>query len=214
VDTAAARVQSGSLGETLKVVRLTHSDRRDALLDAAVGLVTSGALEDLTMEAVAERAGVSRPLVYKHFSNRHDLLSAVYQREAAVLHRELAIEVGAAPSTEEMFRTLVRGSLRAARERGHLFAALRSAGAWNRVIRAEERDRDRNTVAAFAARSMREYDLDRRNANWAAAVLLGAIDSALAQWRLKPSEKNALLVEDIYMAMVRGVYGSLKAAGS
>ncbi len=34
------------------------------------------------MEAVAERAGVSRPLVYKHFANRGELLASLYQRES------------------------------------------------------------------------------------------------------------------------------------
>lgn len=193
--------------------RLRRPARRDALLDAAVELIDSGDLADLTMEAVAEKARVSRPLVYKYFANRHDLLSAVYRREAGELHFELVLEVGAAPTVEEMYRTLVRGSLRAAAERGRLFAALRSAGAWNRDIRAEQHSRDRDTVTGFAERSVREYGLERRSANWAAAVLLGSIDSVLAQWRFKPTAENAELVEGLYMAMVKGVYASLTPAG-
>ncbi len=73
------------------------------------------------MEAVAERAGVSRPLVYKHFANRGELLAAVYLREATLLHRELAAEVGAAETVEGMFRTLIRGaSARSCRTRSRL----------------------------------------------------------------------------------------------
>ena len=176
-----------------------------------MGLIDSGGLEGLTMEAVADRAHVSRPLVYKHFANRHDLLSAVYRREAAALHWELALEVGAADTVEEMYRTLVRGALRAAAERGDLFAALRSAGAWNRDIRAEQRARDLETVDGFTARSVREYGVDRRRATWATSVLLGAVDSVIAQWRLRPTTENAELVEAIYMAMVKGVFEMLLA---
>src|SRR5215210_6602114 len=93
--------------------RLAHSERRGALLDVAADLVTRGDIESVTMETVAERAGVSRSLVYKHFANREDLLAALYEREAALLHDELAHAVEAATTLEEMFRALIRGALRA-----------------------------------------------------------------------------------------------------
>src|SRR5262249_19750467 len=66
--------------EVVESPRLTRRERRDALLDAAVEIVTSGDVAAVSMEAVAERAGVSRPLVYKHFANRSELLAAVYRR--------------------------------------------------------------------------------------------------------------------------------------
>jgi len=103
--------------EAVDRARLARADRRDALLDAALALVAEGDIESVSMEAVAERAGVSRPLVYKHFANRSELLAAVYQREAALLHAELSAAVTAADSVADMFRALVRGSLRAAHAR-------------------------------------------------------------------------------------------------
>jgi AcrR family transcriptional regulator len=184
--------------------RLTRADRRDALLDAAVELVVSGDAETVSMEAVAERAGVSRPLVYKHFANRGELLAAVYQREALLLHRELAAQVGAATTIEGMFRTLIRGALRAAADRGHVFSALRSAGGRTRGLRGEQRSRDAETVRAFARRAMRELGLDRRRATATTATLLAAIDPVLTQWRLRPTPENAQLLEEIYVGMVRG----------
>ncbi len=102
--------RSETTDESLESGRLTRADRRDALLDAAVELVVTGDADAVSMEAVAERAGVSRPLVYKHFANRGELLAAVYRREATLLHRELAAEVGAATTVEGMFRTLIRGA--------------------------------------------------------------------------------------------------------
>jgi AcrR family transcriptional regulator len=187
--------------------RLSRADRRDALLDAAVELVVSGDADAVSMEAVAERAGVSRPLVYKHFANRGELLAAVYQREARLLHRELAAEVGAAETVEGMFRTLIRGALRAAADRGHVFSALRSAAGRNRELRREQRGRDVETVRAFAGRAMRELGLDRRRATATTATLLAAIDPILTQWRLRPTAENALLLEEIYIGMVRGALG-------
>ena len=196
--------------EALESARLTRAERRDALLDAAVALATSGDVAAVSMETVAERAGVSRPLVYKQFANRNELLAAVYQREAVHLHRDLATEVGSANSLEGMFRTLIRGSLRAAGERGHVFASLRSAGAWNRELRHEQRARDANTVRAFSARAATELGIDRRDATAATATLLAAIDPVLAQWRVRPTEEHAALLEEIYMGMVGGVFDALR----
>ena len=103
-----------------RATRLDRDDRRDALLDAASALVVSGDIEAVSMEAVAEIAGVSRPLVYKHFANRNELLEALYAREAAALHEEIGGAVAKATTLEDMFRALVRGSLSAQASRGEI----------------------------------------------------------------------------------------------
>ncbi len=196
--------------------RLQSSARRDALLDAAVALVRTNGVREVSMEAVAEHAGVSRPLVYKHFANRDGLLAAAYRREASKLHGELASEVAAAGNVEEMYRALLRGSIRATVERGQIFTALRAAGGWNRDIRMEQRSRDRDTVRAFAAVAARQYGLDRKRARSVTAVLLGALDAVLAQWRLDPRERSGMILEETYLAMVVGAYSveSAKLSGS
>jgi AcrR family transcriptional regulator len=171
-----------------------------------VALVATLGVREVSMETVAEHAGVSRPLVYKHFANRDELLAAAYQREAATLHAELASEVAAAGSVEGMYRALLRGSMRAAAERGQIFTALRAAGGWNRDIRREQRSRDVDTVRAFGAVAARQFGLDRKRATSVTAVLLGALDAVLAQWRVDPSERNAKLLEETYLAMVVGAY--------
>jgi AcrR family transcriptional regulator len=211
VSISRARDRTAFETEPLKPSRLRSSVRRDALLDAAVELIAGGDIDDVSMDTVAERAGVSRPLVYKHFANRHELLSAVYRREAGTVHEELSAQVVAAGTVEEMFRTLVSGSMRVMAERGHLFAVLRSAGGRTREIRDQQRSRDRDTVKAFSARAARQYGLGRREVAPATAVLLGAIDSVVAQWRLRPTQENAQHLEEVYMAMVSGVYDALRS---
>lgn len=193
----------------LETARLDRAARRDALLDAAVTLVRSGDVDAVSMEAVAERAGVSRPLVYKHFANRGELLAAVFRREASMLYEEIAVEVAAAPSIEAMFRTLIRASLRAAAERGHVFAALRSAGGWTPELRQEQRTRDRSTVRAFARRAERELNVDPARSRAATSMLLSLVDEVLAQWRRRPTPEQARLLEDTYMALVVGGLGAV-----
>jgi AcrR family transcriptional regulator len=171
-----------------------------------VALVRVKGVKVVSMEAVAERAGVSRPLVYKHFANRDELLAAAYRREASTLHQDLASEVAGAASIEEMYRALLLGSMRATVEKDQIFTALREAGGWNRDIRREQRSRDRQTVRAFAATAARQYELDRNHATSITAVLLGALDAVLAQWRFDPKEENKGILEETYLAMVVGAY--------
>src|SRR3954471_15515271 len=115
----------------LEPVRLARADRREALLDAALGLVAAGDVDLVSVESVADRAGVSRPLVYKHFANRSDILTTLYQREGLRLHADLSVDVQAADTVEEKYRALFRGSIRAASERGQIFEGLRSAAGMN-----------------------------------------------------------------------------------
>jgi AcrR family transcriptional regulator len=197
---------------TAEPSRLSRQVRRDALLDAALALIGADGVEAVSMEAVAEGAGVSRPLVYKHFANRGELLAAVYRREAVNMYHELAAEVAEAGSLEDMYRILIRGSLRAAKERGPVFIALRQAGAWTRDLRQEQRGRDRETVRAFAGQAVRERELDRAAATSATVVVLGAIDPLLAQWRRRPTAAHARLLEEIYLTMVRAAYDAVPAA--
>jgi AcrR family transcriptional regulator len=170
------------------------------LLDVAAALVTSGDIDAVTMEAVAERAGVSRPLVYKHFANRSELLEALYTRESAALHAELSAGVAAAETLEDMFRALVRGSLSAQASRGATFAALRAVGRSD-ARRKEQRTRDRNTLRHFARQAVRQFELTETQARAAVSIMLGAIDSVLNAFRVRPTREHAALLEDTYVTL-------------
>jgi len=61
--------------------RVPAEQRRADLLDAALSLVAAAGQSAVTMAAVAERAGVTKPVVYGVFDNRADLLDALLRRE-------------------------------------------------------------------------------------------------------------------------------------
>jgi AcrR family transcriptional regulator len=181
--------------------RLDSDSRRDMLLDIAAEIALTDGPDAVSMEAVAEKAGVSRPLVYKHYASRDELLGAVYRRSARSLHRQLAAEVEAASSVEGMFRALVHGALSVAGERGHVFAVLRT-GAWTRDVRREQRERDGRTSEAFTARVVAELGADPHRARPVVSLLLGTVDVVLSQWRLDPTPQRAERLEAAYMEIV------------
>ncbi|MGW5780913.1 TetR/AcrR family transcriptional regulator [Streptomyces sp. NPDC003863] len=59
--------------------RLSPAERRAQLLDVAAQLFAALPYDEVRMEEVAERAGVSRALLYQHFPNKRDLFAALYQ---------------------------------------------------------------------------------------------------------------------------------------
>ena len=57
--------------------RVPPEARRRQLLDEAARILTDEGLERLNVTELAERAGVSRPLVYRLFPTRHALVRAI-----------------------------------------------------------------------------------------------------------------------------------------
>src|SRR4051812_43247116 len=53
-----------------------HGSLRDALVEAAVELVTETGAAEVSLRAVARRAGVSHSAAYHHFADRGALLAA------------------------------------------------------------------------------------------------------------------------------------------
>ena len=75
-------------------VRMTPDSRREQLLELGVRLFATRSLDQLSIETLAEEAGISRGLLYHYFGNKQDFHEAVVRRAADDLF-ELT-----APSTE------------------------------------------------------------------------------------------------------------------
>lgn len=58
---------------------MSKADRREQLLRLAADMVREEGAECLTLLALAERAGVSKPVAYNHFGDRKGLLVQLYQ---------------------------------------------------------------------------------------------------------------------------------------
>lgn len=203
-----------SAGVTEADRRLAAPSRREALLDAAAEMVAVGQAEDASMERVAERAGVSRALVYKHFANRHDLLDALYEREAAHLHAQLAATVTAESTLVGMLGALIRAALDAQAQRGATFAALASnVGRSTRHRRIRSR-RDAQTLRFFVGQAQTDYGLDEEVAAAALAVVLGSIPSVLAEWRRHPTASHAALLAQTYVQVAEGGLRAVQAGST
>lgn len=117
-----------------------HGDLRDALLRAALELLDEGNSE-LSLRAIARRAGVSAAAPYRHYADREALASAV----AAIGYQDLAaqlIAVAPQPSTAAEIADVAVAYVQFALQRPALFRIMFSDGC--------DRDNDARVTAVAA----------------------------------------------------------------
>jgi len=86
-ETGPQRSQPGP--ETLHASRRRGTELENALLDAAWAELQEVGYSRLTMEAVAARAGTSKPVLYRRWPNRAQLVLAVFRRQATPLAEDV-----------------------------------------------------------------------------------------------------------------------------
>ena len=77
--------------------RLTPEQRRHQLLDLGVRLLADRSLDELSIDMLAEEAGISRGLLYHYFGNKQDFHRAVVRRAADDLIAQTAPPAGGDP---------------------------------------------------------------------------------------------------------------------
>lgn len=74
--------------------RLSKDARQRQLIDVSWALIRDEGTDALTLGRLAEKAGVSKPVVYDHFGTRNGLLAALYQdfdlRQTAIIDDAIA----------------------------------------------------------------------------------------------------------------------------
>ncbi len=184
--------------------RQTAEERRDALLAVARGLVLEGGPAAVTMGSVAERAEVTRALVYKHFDNRDDILAALYRHDAAALDRQLRRQVAEADDGfEPKLRSFVHVVVEAADTHAAFFAPLRPFGR-DTTQRRQQRGWDRRTLDYFTSLATQEFGLAETTARPAVGILLSGMVSLLIQARADRSPTGRARLEDVFVDLAVG----------
>lgn len=93
---------------------------RQALLDCAARLATERGLSAVTVQAVAEAAGVTKGSLFHHFATKEKLFEAVLQRQFAVFEATIEEALGKDHATYGCFtRAYVRATFELAEKERH-----------------------------------------------------------------------------------------------
>lgn len=90
-------------------VRLSFAERREQLLNISREVFAERGFEGASVEEIAARAGVSKPVVYEHFGGKDGAYQAVAERETRELHSDIRSALTAPGSGAR--ETLERGTL-------------------------------------------------------------------------------------------------------
>ena len=190
-----------------KRTRMSASERREQLIDVARGLFAEKGFDGTSIEEVASRAKVSKPVVYEHFGGKEGLYAVIVDRELSTISSTItaALSSPAPPSavveraalalltyiedSPDGFRLLSSSTDRAARTYSTLLADV--------AIQ----------VSGILAEQFSAHDLDPRIAPLYAQMLVGIVSSP-AWWWL---ENRRMSKEEVAAHMVNLAWNGLKA---
>ena len=200
---------------TAPTVKQAQSARSQAaLIEAATALFAERGYRGTSVQAIGERAGVSRGSIFWHFDSKEGLLWAVVERAFEAWEAEVLLpDVGEATGVEAMSRalaahrrflierdgsaaSLLRPDLRGARPAAGACAGVRAAP------RQPARDDGRLDPAGDRRGEMRD-DVD---ASSVVTFITGALGGIAYQWLLDPGGFDLDRVyEDLEKTLARGM---------
>lgn len=84
--------------------RISAQDRRLLILEAAREAFADGGYHQTSLDAVAERAGVSKALIYEHFASKRELHAAMLEQHVSELLERLGTALAEAEPGETRMR--------------------------------------------------------------------------------------------------------------
>jgi AcrR family transcriptional regulator len=194
--------------------RLSGEKRREHLLDVAAQILLEHGFEALTMEAVKERAGVSRGLAYVHFANADELAFALYDREVSELDRRIATTRELHGNFEDRVRAAMRIYFDLAAERGGVMALLQLK-LTGRFSQPNVQEQLARRFKFWADEIERELEVPASVAAALARAAVAGAEQFAAAWRAKKvsrAQAEAMAVGFV-LGGVRGALADLERSG-
>jgi AcrR family transcriptional regulator len=140
--------------QTAKPRRMARADREEVILDAAERAFGETAFRSVSMDAIAERSGVTKALLYQYFGSKDRLYEVCVERARARLFDELEGRVAEADPGWDKLRVFI--------EHYFDYLAANRDNAWlmygeaSRSVVDEMRERNARTIAGIFERAAEE----------------------------------------------------------
>ena len=167
--------------------RMSASDRRVVILEAAREAFADGGYHQTSLDTVAERAGVSKALIYEHFASKRELHAAMLEQHVTELVERLNVALAGAEPGEDRMRAGTEAFFTFLEERrGAAAIMLRNTGdpdvaEWLARLRDQVGAAIVTLMTAEIAEQVKESPQTRVEIEMIAQQQIGAIQS-LADW--------------------------------
>ncbi|NKI44071.1 TetR/AcrR family transcriptional regulator [Streptomyces physcomitrii] len=197
-------VKSGQSGRTRDGRRerwRTHrAARRAEFVDAALRAFARHGPE-LRVEQVAAEAGVSKPVLYRHFEDKAGLQDAIHERGAELLVTRLAPALDDTASPRDRIRAAVRGYLSLIEEQPNLYWFIRRTQPGGAEAGDSGVEAGKSVIAATLAHAFDEYlfafGITERAAAPMAHAIVGMVQSTAEWWTTDPRSDRAEVEEHL-----------------
>jgi AcrR family transcriptional regulator len=180
-----------------RAAHLGPERRRPLVLDAAFSLFLERGYVGTSMEAIAEAAGVTKPVVYACYPSKDELFKALLEREEARVLREIQEALPAAGELDDPERTLTEAFTAflhavAASPDAYRVVFLGEGGVDRAVARRVQRGREMqiDAIAALARTWLKERgDMDPEGSSRLVGHLIVGLAEAGARALLSDAER-------------------------
>ena len=164
-------------------VRLPRSARRKQLLAAAQQVFVAQGYHAAAMDDIAERAGVSKPVLYQHFPGKLDLYLALLDTHCDALIDRVGRAMAATTDNEERVRGATEAYFDFVDHESEAFRLVFESDLRNDPAVRERVERvEQICIAAITDTIMADTGVSRARAELLAAGLVGAAETAARFW--------------------------------
>jgi AcrR family transcriptional regulator len=170
-------------GHATRGVRLPRGARRAVLLEAAQNVFVANGYHSAAMDDIAERAGVSKPVLYQHFPGKLDLYLALVNTHVDVLVMTLRDALASTNDNKSRIRAAVAAYFDFVDREDQAFRLVFESDLRNEPAVREAVERSERTCAEeIAAVISADAGLDKDQATLIAVGMIGLCQIAARYW--------------------------------
>jgi AcrR family transcriptional regulator len=192
--------------------RLPAEERKKIILEAASRTFVELGYQKALMDTIAKRSGVTKPIIYRHFPSKLDLLLAILEDHASVLTRMITRPLEEYSGWEEEVEKDVRGLFEFV-ERYEMGYRLTFEGEIAQEPEVIERlHAIRQSIVKNVAKNVRQGTdpdkLSRRDVDTIAVIIVGMVETTSIYW-LRNRDKPRAEYEDWLIWTAKRMLGGL-----
>ncbi|MBW4719319.1 TetR/AcrR family transcriptional regulator [Saccharothrix obliqua] len=190
--------------------------RRAEFVEATIRAIAEHG-PDVGMDEIAAAAGVSKPVLYRHFADKSDLYLAVGRRGTELLMDQVVPAITGGGPIRARIRGIVDAYLGVIEQNPNLYRFVVRKSFTDRPVEQDVVHEDKQLIAAALARllgdHLRAYGMDSGGAEPWAHALVGMVQNAGDWWLDRQSMTRASLSDYLTTIIWHAVDGLLRSGG-
>lgn len=190
-------------------MRLPAAERRQQLLDSALGVFADNGYHSTSMNHIAEAAGVTKPVLYQHFTSKRDLYRELLEEIGGKLTDTIAKATADAPGPRQQIEAGFGAYFRFVADHNDAFRVLFGAGTRRDEEFADAAGRVESSIAEIVADLIAIDGLSAVDRRMLGNGIVGLAEGACRYWLANAvdtsAEALAAHVSQLAWAGLRGI---------